>query len=385
MKKYLWPVVIILFSIVLLISCQSGEEQPGEIVKNGISDGQTVDENTSAGEVSSDKEMIANKLKDFYKKNREGGEVNLEEIIAGKNYYLAPFNGQYINEKVLTRAVMVSVENLAAARPQSGLAEADIVYEFLVEGGITRFLPLYWQKIPEKIGPVRSLRPYLIETALSYDALLLHAGASPEGFEMLSEVEVANIDQIYNGNYYWRDRSKRKPHNLYTGYFKFKNYLNNLTGIDYKQRFPFQQIQLLVNEDIKASIISIDYWGNYSVLYRYLPEKNIYERFLYDFNQPHLTEDGRQLTAKNIIIQYVETEVKDDIGRLKMQLAGENKALIFRDGTVINGYWRANENEYTKYYSSDDKEIKLNPGQTWIQIVPVSTEVKYKGSDDSDR
>jgi len=294
---------------------------------------------------------------------------------------LSKFDHQPIDENVLHRAIMVSIENTPQARPQSGIGSAPIVYEFLVEGGITRFLALFWADIQEKIGPIRSVRPYMIEIAQEYDALLLHAGASPDGFDILQKTDYTNLDQIYHGKYYWRSQQRPTPHNLYTGEYRITDYLNNMLGIEYSNRFNFEEIMIISNAKSKAEEISIDYWGNYEVLYEYTPEENVYKRFLNSKDNPHLTDNNDQITVKNIIVQFVETEVKDDVGRLSMNLEGKNKALFFRNGVVSEGYWEKNGSELTKFYDANNQLITVNPGNTWIQIVPTNTNITYKESD----
>ncbi|HKL12491.1 MAG TPA: DUF3048 domain-containing protein [Halanaerobiales bacterium] len=302
-------------------------------------------------------------------------ETGEDEVILSKFNYLP------IDEKVLHRAVMVSIENTPKARPQSGICQAPIVYEFLVEGGITRFLALFWSDIPEKIGPIRSVRPYMIEIAQEYDALLLHAGASPAGFEMLQQTDYTNLDQIYNGKYYWRSQQRPTPHNLFTGEYRINDYLNDMLGIEYKNRFNFEEIMIISNAKAKAEEINIDYWGNYEVLYQYNPQENSYKRYLNSKDNPHLCEDDQQITVKNIIVQFVKTNVKDDVGRLSMKLEGENKALYFRNGVVSEGHWQKDGSGLTKFYDENNQLITVNPGKTWIQIVPTNTNITYKESD----
>ena len=304
-------------------------------------------------------------------------------VLAKKvDYYYSPFTGLPAKEQSLQKVVMTIIENSPRSRPQSGLDEASIVYEYLVEGGITRFLALYWKTIPDKMGPIRSARPYLIETAKAYNALLLHAGASPDGFKMLQKNYVTDLDQIFNGNYYWRSSNRDIPHNLYTGHFKIKDYLNNLTGQEYKPRFDFQQISFVNPEKLKAKEITIKYWGNYKVLYRYNSNNNNYLRFLDNFKKPHLTGEGKQLKADNIIVQFVDTKVKDNKGRLNLIINGKGKGLLFKDGNVKELNWKKTENNWTKFYNND-KTIKVNPGKTWIQVVPRSAKVSYQRSDDN--
>ncbi len=309
-------------------------------------------------------------------------EEETDEIIE-EDVVLSKFNYLPVDEKTLHRAMMVSIENTPAARPQSGICKAPIVYEFLVEGGITRFLALYRSEIPDKIGPIRSLRPYMIEIAREYNALLLHAGASPEGFEMLDNNDYKNLDQIYNGKYYWRSQQDPTPHNLYTGEYRINDYLNNMLGVEYDNRFNFEEIMIISNTKSAAEVININYWGNYNVIYKYSPEENTYYRYLGNLDSPHFCESNIQITVKNIIVQFVKTSVKDDAGRLTMDLEGSNKALYFRNGTVSEGYWEKEGQNLTKFYNENNKEIAVNPGNTWIQIVPNNTKITYEESDDN--
>lgn len=292
--------------------------------------------------------------------------------------FFSPFTGLPINKLILDRVVMVSIGNSIMARPQEGLAEAELVYEFLVEGGVTRLLALYWGDIPDKIGPVRSVRPYIIETALEFDALLLHAGACPAGFELLERRQAEHLDQIFNSRYYWRSNERKPPYNLYTGNYKFSPYLKKLTGQEYKTRFPFQRISFINANDLKANKIKINYWGNYRVYYRYDPDKNIYYRYISDQEQPHYDGNGSQLNTRNLIVQYAATRVIDSVGRLSIDLNSTGKALIFKDGIVKGGYWEKPADDWTKFYGQDGQEIRLNPGKTWIQVVPDSTKVDFK-------
>ena len=305
--------------------------------------------------------------------------------VKGQEYNFSPFSGKVVQDKYFQNAVMAVIENSKPARPQSGLNSAPIVYEYLVEGGITRFLALYWNNIPNKIGPIRSARPYLIKTANSHKSILLHAGASPAAFEILQNNDIKHLDQIYNGNYFWRGSDKKIPHNLYTGYFKFSDYLNKMTGQEYKTRFDFKDFTLIDTEEIKAKTISIDYWGNYEVNYKYDIKNNVYKRYLYNFKSPHLNTNEEQITTNNIIIKFVKTNTKDKQGRLEMKINGNGKAYYFIDGDFIKGKWKKEAGEWTMFYDNKDKKIKLNPGKTWIQVVPANAKITYEKGDNNEK
>lgn len=347
--------------------------------------GETPSETEPSSEESSQTDVTEKEEDESQEKEEDNGEKTTPEEEAAESsaedVILSKFDYLPVNEKTLHRAMMVSVENTPKARPQSGICKAPIVYEFLVEGGITRFLALYRSEIPDKIGPIRSVRPYMIDIAREYNALLLHAGASPEGFEILENTDYTNLDQIYNGKYYWRSQQRPNPHNLYTGEYRINEYLNNMLGVEYDNRFNFEEIMIISNTKSKAKEIDINYWGNYNVIYKYSPEENAYYRYLGDLDTPHFCENNTQITVKNIIVQFVKTSVKDDAGRLTMDLEGSNEALYFRNGVVSEGYWEKEGENMTRFYNDNDNEITLNPGNTWIQIVPTNTKITYEESD----
>jgi len=226
-------------------------------------------------------------------------------------------------------------------------------------------LALYWHQIPEHIGPIRSLRPYMIETGKNYDALLLHAGASPQGFNLLNRLEVNNLDQIYNGEYYFRS-NRKVPHNLFTE-SKIKEYINNMRSPNYKPRFQFEFIDVL-STPLPAREVFIQFMGNI-VFYEYDTSNNNYKRYL-DIHEPHLIDDNQQVVVDNIIVKIVPTGFKDQMGRLKMDLTGQGEILVFKNGKVIEGYWKNDGNGWTNFLNEDEKEIHLNSGTTWIQVVP---------------
>ncbi|MCF8000310.1 MAG: DUF3048 domain-containing protein [Halanaerobiales bacterium] len=380
-KGILYGLVILLVIVAVsafMLRSELGEEPSG--TEPSVEESSQTDVNKQEDESQEGQEDIS---KDTEEKDASDEETS-DEVISessSEDVVLSKFDYLPIKDKTLHRATMVSIENTPKARPQSGICKAPIVYEFLVEGGITRFLALYRAEIPDKIGPIRSVRPYMIEIAQEYNALLLHAGASPEGFEILENIDYPNLDQIYNGKYYWRSQQKPTPHNLYTGEYRINDYLDNMLGVEYDNRFNFEEIMIISNAKSKAEKININYWGSYNVIYRYSPEENTYYRYLGNLDNPHFCEDNTQITVKNIIVQFVKTSVKDEAGRLTMELEGSNKALYFRNGVVSEGYWEKEGQNLTKFYNENDEEITVNPGNTWIQIVPTNTKITYEESD----
>lgn len=351
---------LLLAALMLLTACSFGGDEPAEEAERPAQEELTEQE-------------LAEEIKDLEEEYET--ETPEEEAYQSQYKSVSPFTGLGIEKNYYRRAVAVSIENSPAARPQSGLDKAAVVYEFMLEGGITRFLAIFWPEVPEKMGPIRSARPALIDTSQFYDALFLHAGASPRGFALFAVNDILHLDQLYKSRYFWRSSKKSAPHNLYSGKDPLEDYLNDLSEKEYPEQFNFLTASIISDFD-KAENITVDYWGSYSVLYEYDSLANNYLRFLNNRYTPHQVENGEQLKAKNIIVQHVKTSTIDDVGRQDIDLNSGGKMQLFRDGMVINGSWERNNGKIV-YLNNDGEKVEINPGQTWIQVVPNGTEIKY--------
>ncbi|MDD5040738.1 MAG: DUF3048 domain-containing protein [Patescibacteria group bacterium] len=282
--------------------------------------------------------------------------------------------------------VAVMIENLVSSRPPSGLSNANVVYEALAEGGITRFMALYTGELyglPE-IGPVRSARPYYLDWALEYKALYAHVGGSPQAIADIKSKGVFDLNQFFNSQYYWRDSNRLAPHNLYTSGEKLAFALRDLEASasgDF-QSWKFKDDASLPDRPTVSKKISIQFSSmNYNVEYQYDREQNDYLRYqATEIHRDKPTAEGAEgsaIRAKNVIVQKVKTRLLDD-ERLGMDTVDEGVALIFRDGTAIEGQWKkASVSDRTRYYDADGDEIELNAGTTWVEIVPTDRDVEY--------
>ncbi len=153
--------------------------------------------------------------------------------------YTAPLTGLAVEAPVTQRPLAVMINNAPAARPQSGLSQADIVYEVLAEGGITRLIGIFQsQEGIEKIGPIRSIRPYLIRLGESYGGVLVHAGGSPEAYSIIQKQGKQDLDEIGNaGAFFWRAKDRKAPHNLYSSDEKLREAAAKL-GYDQQVQVP---------------------------------------------------------------------------------------------------------------------------------------------------
>ncbi len=276
----------------------------------------------------------------------------------------------------------VMIENHSDSRPPSGLSGADLIYESVVEAPITRFLAVFSldNKI-NKIGPVRSARPFYVDWAKEFKAPYLHVGGSPEALDYLAESYVFDLNQFSFGQYFWRDSSRHKPHNVYTSTDLVKKAIasqswsikNDFNSWKYK---PEGQI---VDEAKTAKEVYINFNSPvYAVKWLYDEKRNNYQRF--QAGRPHKDADYTQIYAKNIAIMYTESRIIDSYGRRETKTVGQGKALIFQDGKVLPAEWRRpGLDQRTRFFSTQDQEVKFNPGTTWIEVIPVQyPEVKYE-------
>ncbi|MCF7860331.1 DUF3048 domain-containing protein [Patescibacteria group bacterium] len=271
--------------------------------------------------------------------------------------------------------VAVMIDNDVLARPQAGLAKASLVYEVPVEGGMTRYLAIYPSNIKlEAVGPVRSARPYFVTLAADLQALYLHCGGSPESLTQIKKASLYDLNEFYNSQYFWRvnNNEREAPHNILTDSDNWQSYLE-------KQYLSVAEIEpwLFKTETTHADSsadISLYFSANFRALWRYNAENNNYQRF---FNGLVARDETEEIYAKNIIIQYIESKVMDEVGRLAISLQGGGEALLCIDGECRAATWRKRSGERTKYYFINGEEIKLNPGITWIELADQNTRVNY--------
>lgn len=280
-------------------------------------------------------------------------------------------------DKIMPRNVTVMVENNVESWPLIGLDKASIVYEALAEGRIPRFLAVFSSDTKiEKIGPVRSARTYYLELAKPFDGLYMHVGGSPDALIKIKAFGIADFDQYYFDKYYWRDNVTRyAPHNVYTSSDLINKLIEDrklstdsgFSGWKYKNSNILTEEALVSFVQPKDIVVSYT-TGTYQAKYVYLKEKNQYQR--YQAKEPMKLQDGANIFVDNVIVEEHNQTVYDAIGRKNMDIIGEGKAWIFRDGQSFEVTWKKSKtDELTRYFDKDLNEIELNRGKTWINIV----------------
>lgn len=279
-------------------------------------------------------------------------------------------------EAVSRRPVAVMVENLSSIRPQSGLSEACMVFEALAEGGITRFCAIYVHRDADNVGPVRSARNYYAALAKGFDALYVHCGGSKYAMEAIKQWGVADLDQFFYPKAYWRVKGIEAPHNLFTSISKIREVAEGKGfdgNIDY-EGFPHKPDASLESRPQHQRIVIEYSSAPYKVEYKYDSGSNSYLRF--NGGKAHLDKvTGRQLQPKNVVVMYCPTGMLD-AKCLDIQVVGSGSCLVFRDGKAVKGTWEKKDVDSPLIFvDKQGKEVPLNVGQTWVEVVKTDTPV----------
>ena len=279
-----------------------------------------------------------------------------------------PLTGLGTNEKADQRAVAVMVNNHWNARPQSGLHKADIVYEVLAEGELTRFLAIFQSEMPEVVGPVRSARDYYIELSQGYDSLFVAHGFSPEAKEILYGGTVDHLNGMdYDGILFKRADFRKAPHNSYITYENIEKGMKKIGADDSGDLDMLSFLTKKSAADIEgtpATDITISYNGGETVGFTYSEKKKTYARS--SNNEPTIDrETETPIAVNNVFIVEAAHRVIDDAGRREINLSSGGDAILIQNGVAQNISWK---NENGRIVPDGGAFV---PGKTWINIVPT--------------
>ncbi|PRR83305.1 DUF3048 domain-containing protein [Clostridium vincentii] len=291
------------------------------------------------------------------------------------SYYTGEECPDFANDKI---PFMVMVENSSEARPQSGLSQADIIYETSAEGGIPRFIALFHKNSPSIIGPVRSVRPYFISIAKEYGLPFAHCGGSVEALTTILNTPTLNsINEITNGATFWRDASRTAPHNLYTSSENIEKFIADKGFKITKSPFISFDSIFYDDKELKPSNslrIVINKYYNTSYSYN----EGLYTKSM-DDKESVDSYNNESLTFSNIIIQKTSIIPNTDNVHLDIKLLGEGEGYVLSKGKIIDITWsKSSEDSRTILYDKDHNEIPLSPGKTIWHVIDTSTELKFE-------
>ncbi len=302
-------------------------------------------------------------------------ELTIEDKIEIEKEVTKHFlNGKEVEEDYTFFPIAIMLDNAYNIRPQEGLKKADIVYETLVEGNITRLLVIFDSNIKvDKIGPVRSARNYFMDWAEEYQGLYMHVGGSPQSLNIIDTFDFINIDQIGSDEiYFWRDNNYMIPHNVFTssanylraGELKEINFLNNLKSWNFKEGDEGENIYDIIID------FSNDY---YKVEWKYNNSLEKYQRW--QGGDKFIYNTGEQVRIDNIIVQIINSYFIDQ-ERRGMDNKKEGLVYIFNKLGKQKGVWKYIDGR-TIFINEDGEELQLVPGKTWVEIINKEEKLIY--------
>lgn len=293
------------------------------------------------------------------------------------------------------RPIAFMIDNNKNAQPQASLNSAYMVYEIIVEGGESRLMALFKGVVADQVGPIRSARHYFIDYAMENDALYAHLGMSPQAQATFQEFGIQHINgQVYDtgkartdSSLYWRATHKKAPHNAYTN---TESILEIAKGYGWKTTSEKESVLNYVAEEVvlngedafSVESVKIPYAKGHTVEYKYNEETGRYTRWskgkkMFD----EMTDE--EVTTKNIIITFAENYTLDDgenKGRQDVLTIGSLDGYYITNGKAIKIKCnKTSRFEQTEYVDLNGNEIKVNDGNTWVNVCPIEANVTFTG------
>ncbi len=284
----------------------------------------------------------------------------------------------------------VMIENAAfgGVRPQSGLSRALVVYEVIVEGGITRLMAVYGGEHSDRVGPIRSARDTYLEFTAELNCAYVHAGGSDTALAALENLRLRRVDALIEYRYFWRDSGFFAPHNLFTSTDNLNAAVDNhgwtreeapsFTPWTFQE--PIEESQRAsADSALGVSTVKIGFGRSYDVEYTYNAEQNTFERKNGGVIQTDAV-NGEVISAKNVIVQHVGDGIPiAGKGRINWPVTGEGAVEVFHDGQVYTGRWKKdNRSSRTLFFTDHGQPLPLVQGNTWVEIVPPHITVEYE-------
>jgi hypothetical protein len=297
----------------------------------------------------------------------------------------APLTGVLVSpEDAMRHPIAVMIDDHVDARPQSGFNAASIVWQAPAEGGIPRYMLFFGERLPAKLGPVRSAREYYIDWAAEWRAVYVHHGGSPQALATLASSKgrgawVYNGDGFrYEGTYLLRERTRPAPHNLYTR----ADLLTGMSRAVGAKDGPLDPVWRFAGDASTAARpdggrIVVEYPYE-TVTYRYDASRNAYLRYIDGSMKAQVdAADGQVVAPKNVVILRMRFGPLNDghpeKKRLEAADVGSGVAYIATNGRTIKGTWRkASSTAPTLLFDSAGRPVTLTRGQTFVQVIALS-------------
>ena len=303
-----------------------------------------------------------------------------------KQVYFHPLTGETLTAPYSgARPYAVMVNNIWEALPQCGVSQADIIYEILAEGGITRTMAIFTSVEDETpVGSIRSLRPYYLSVARAYDAIVVHAGGSEQAYADLSGSQWDHIDGIRdNGDHYYRIQERIDnagyEHSLFIHAKDMKDYAGEedcrLTWENSSPYFTFSNQTMTDGEDAQQVKV---HFSQKSTSFAYKQEDGMY--YAEEYDEPWI--DGnteQQQSFRNLLVLRAEIQTIDDVGRLDVTLVGSGEGYLIRDGKCVPLTWsRGGEDAPFLYTLEEGTPASFGPGRTYVAVIHTDSNLELE-------
>jgi hypothetical protein len=273
-------------------------------------------------------------------------------------------------------SIAVKIDNAPEARPQSGLDVADVVYEEVVEGGVTRFIAVFHSTAPALAGPVRSVRPMDPNVLSAYHGLVAYSGGIPAFVSLLRQAPVQDVNvDVATDAYSW-EKSRSAPHNEYVSPERLWPKAKGSNAAPPQAMFDFRAAGEPFG-DADAPHVSIVYSNRANARYDWDAATGTWKRI--ENGTAHTTVSGAQIAPQNVVIQFVTMKTLNYVDQsgtkvVESNVVGSGDAWVLSNGRITKGRWsKASETAPTRYTDSAGNPVKLTAGRTWVHFVPTGS------------
>jgi hypothetical protein len=280
--------------------------------------------------------------------------------------------------------LLVVIENSPEARPQAGLADACLVFAMATEARITRFAAAHCESVPPAAGPVRSARSYMLEIARDLGAVLVHSGQSNEAFEMIRTRGLPVVNEFWTPGPFWRDGSRRAPHNLYTDVSRVRAVVREKAVAVLPRGLPYRmdpgRASALERAGIPALEVSLGYGPLYDVVYRYDSAQHRYLRAQHQ--RPHMDASGVQVSAATVLTMFVpwRDELVNGAPSSRIDYNGQGRLVIAAAGRAVEGTWERQSPGHLALKDDQGATLVLPPGPVWVELLPKDSVFEVRGT-----
>ncbi len=265
-------------------------------------------------------------------------------------------------------AITVKIDNTKAGHPKYGVEQADVVYEEVVEAGITRLAAVFNSQAPDRVGPVRSVRKTDQSIVRPYRGVFVYSGGAPYAIASINSAPVVQLDETRAGPLMFRDHSRNAPWNLYAHVDQMYAKCGPL--VPPPSLFTYTSPSSPAQTGTPVSTVRVGFLNGFAVTWTWDAASGTWKRSI--FGSPEITASGAQFAPKNVVVmfaQYLGGDPNHGNEGAEAQLTGSGKLMVFTNGQEITGTWsRPDETQPAQLLDSAGSPITLTPGQTWVEI-----------------